>query len=330
MSEILARVFRNERIESVHRGHLAVVNTAGKLIASAGDPAARTYIRSAGKPFQVIPLLSDEVDRHFNLTDEEIAVIIASHNGEADHVQAVQSIMRKVGLEESHLHCAFHLPMHRPSAEAHLLQDLPKSPVYNNCSGKHSGMLARARFHNWPLENYLDPEHPVQREILSVVAQFSGLPVEDIGIGIDGCSAPVFYMPVRNMALMYAKLANGALAPTDRIFEMMTSHPAMIAGSARFDTDFMRVTCGRMVSKIGAEGVRCLAVKGKPSLGVALKIEDGHKRASEAILLEVLKQLGLISRKELDQLLFYQRPVISNHAGLETGCIAVDFKLRMS
>ncbi len=327
MSQLLAQVFRNQRVESQHRGHLAVVDAAGQLLAYSGNPEFATYIRSSAKPFQIMPLLEDGVDVHFGLDGPELAVAIASHNGEDRHVQAVQSLMQKVGLREEQLQCAFHRPLHKPSARKWLLEQRPRSPVYNNCSGKHAGMLAVATFHGWPLATYLQPEHPLQRRILATVARFSDVPEAHIGVGVDGCSAPVFYLPVRNMALMYARLAKGELGVSRRVFELMTTYPEMIAGSERFDTDLMQATKGRLVSKIGAEGIRCVGVRGDRPVGLALKIEDGTKRASEAVMLEALVQLNLITQSERRQLEAYRRPVIKNHAGLKVGWIAPSFKL---
>lgn len=329
MSEILAKVFRSNRVESIHRGHLVVVDTAGNVVASAGDPNHSTYMRSAAKPVQIMPLLEDGVDKHFGLTDPELAVIMASHNGEEVHVQAVENILKKIGLTAEHLKCGFHPPMYAPAAAQHSKRNLPQSPLYNNCSGKHSGMLAVAKFHNWPLENYLHPGHPLQKRIRERIAFFSGLTEDQIEVGVDGCSAPVFFLPLKNMALIYARLAAAATEFGRRIFEIMTTHPEMIAGSGRFDTELMKVMAGRMISKIGAEGVRCLALRSERPLGIALKIEDGSKRASEAALLQALRQLQLISESEVNALASFYRPRIVNFAGIETGWIAPDFKLRL-
>lgn len=328
MSEILAKVIRNERVESIHRGHIAVVDADGNLVASVGDPNHPTYMRSAAKPVQILPLIEDGVDKHFGLADSELAVIVASHNGEDVHIRAVESILKKTGLSADHLKCGFHPPMYGPAAVHHTKQNLPKSPLYNNCSGKHSGMLAVAKFHNWPLENYIDPDHPLQRRIKERMAYFSGLTEVEIGVGVDGCSAPVFFLPLENMALIYAKLAAGVSQSANRVFEIMTAHPEMIGGSGRFDTELMQVMAGRMISKVGAEGIRCLAVRREQPLGIALKIEDGSKRASEAVMLEALRQLDLISETEMKALANFYRPTIVNFAGIETGAIRAEFGCR--
>ncbi|MFQ5865547.1 MAG: asparaginase [bacterium] len=328
MSEIVARVIRNNLEESIHRGHIAVVNADGGLMASVGDPAYPTFIRSAAKPFQIMPLLLDEAVQYYQFADQELAVMISSHNGEEIHINTVLRILEKIGLTEGHLKCGLHPPMHETTAAKLLTQNMELTPVYNNCSGKHSGMLALASYHGWRLETYLQSHHPVQMQIKQKISLFSGLDEKNIGVGVDGCSAPVFYLPIKNMALMYAKLAEGKIEPAKRVFDLMSSHPEMIAGSDRFDTDLMKVMGDRMISKVGAEGIRCLAVRGGPPLGIAVKIEDGDKRASPPVMLEVLKQLNLISKKEIKELSKYRKPVFLNHAGIETGWISAEFVLQ--
>lgn len=327
MSEIVAHVTRNGKVESVHRGHIAVVTPDGELVASFGDPDHPTYIRSAAKPFQVMPLLESGAVEHYGLTDPELAVVIASHNGEPAHVEAVKSIHKKVGLSETDLQCGMHPPMHKPTAEELLQHREPLTAFHNNCSGKHSGMLTVAKFKDWPLETYLQPEHPVQLAIKEKIAAFSGLTAEQIHVGVDGCSAPVFYLPVRNMALMYARLAAGELPLTRRVFDLMWQNAELIAGRDRFDTVLMQATQSKLISKIGAEGIRCLGVRGERPLGIALKIEDGSKRATEAVVLEILSQVDLISAEELEELAEYRTPVIENHRGIRTGEIRANFEL---
>lgn len=328
MSEILARLTRTERLESLHRGHISVSDANGNLLASLGDPNLHTYIRSAAKPFQIIPLLESGAHQHYGFSDKEITVMMASHNGEPFHVEAVKGLLAKIGLTADHLRCGFHLPLLQAAAAVHIKENAPKSPIYNNCSGKHTGMLALAHFSNWPLETYLEPEHPVQKRIKHTVALFAGLEIEEVGVGMDGCSAPVFYMPLGSMALMYAKLARRDQQITKTVFDLMSNNPEMIAGSDRFDTEIMHVTEGKVVSKVGAEGIRCLGIAGKVPFGVALKIEDGNKRASQTIVLEILRQMNAITKEELAALAKFDNPILRNHAGFEIGRLAVDFNLK--
>lgn len=327
MSEIVAEVLRNQRIESVHRGHIAVVEPDGTPVAGLGNPELKTYMRSAAKPFQVMPFLESPAGNRYGFTEAELALIMASHNGEPIHVQTVAGMLQKLGLNETHLQCGFHLPLHEESARAHIRQQSPHSPLYNNCSGKHTGMLALAKYNQWPLQTYLQPDHPVQVRIKETISRFSGLKIESIETGVDGCSAPVFYLPVASMARMYANLAAEKTATAKRVFAIMTRHPQMVAGTGRFDTEFMQVLKGLMVSKVGAEGVRCATIKSARPLGIALKIEDGNKRVSAAVLLEVLRQTDLISKRQLQQLHTHYRPVIRNCAGREVGEIRPVFKL---
>ncbi|MCH7680674.1 asparaginase [candidate division KSB1 bacterium] len=327
MPEIVAEVIRNERVESRHRGYIAVATTNGSLLASLGEVQFRTYIRSAAKPFQIMPLLTSGAVEHFQFTDKELAVIMASHNSESFHLETVKSILKKISLTVEHLKCGSHLPLHKPTAKELLIQKERLTALHNNCSGKHSGMLALAVYKKWPLATYLNQEHPVQVEIKETISRFSEVPADEIHVGVDGCSAPVFFLPVKKMALMYAKLTEGNIEPGERVFNLMSANPEMIAGSDRFDTDLMEALAGRAVSKVGAEGVRCLGIRGSAPIGIAIKIDDGSGRASAAVMLEVLAQLDLISQAELDKLSKYRKPVFKNHAGIETGFINVNFKL---
>lgn len=328
MSDILAKVIRNGRIESIHRGHVAVVDAGGNLIAATGNPDLKTYIRSAAKPFQFMPVLEEKLDEAFNFTDKELAVMMASHNGEDFHINAVKSILKKIGLDATYLKCGYHPPFDKTNAEKIICENLERSPIYNNCSGKHAGMLSVAVKHDWSLNDYLNPKHPVQQFILNKVAQFSELPVDKISVGVDGCSAPVFYLPLRKMAYMYARLAKSKEPLAERIFQLMSQNAEMIAGTGRFDTQFMQLMNGRMISKVGAEGIRCVGVQKPRPLGIAIKVEDGNKRASHAVILETLAQLKLISEEEKVALKAFYKPRIKNHSGIETGFIKVQFKLK--
>ncbi len=322
MSEILAQVTRSGRVESVHRGHIAVVDPDGRLAARAGNVAFQTYIRSAAKPVQILPLMESGAVAEYGLIPSELAVIMASHNGEAFHLDAVRSIHTKVGLSEKDLRCGFHPPMLRESAEDRIRQNLPPSSLCNNCSGKHSGMLTLAKYQGWPLATYLESEHTVQKAIKAKVADFTDIEQANIITGIDGCSAPVFYLEIQQMARMYARLASGEISASERAFGIMSSYPEMIAGTGRFDTAFMRALAPRAISKIGAEGVRCVGLRTQSSaLGLAIKVEDGSSRVTGAILLEALKQLELINEIELAALSELHFPVLRNCVGLDIGTI---------
>lgn len=328
MSNLAVRLYRSKRVESLHRAHVAVVDAGGKMIAAYGNPEHRTYIRSAAKPFQVMPLLQSGAADHFGLSEPEIAIVCASHNGEPYHIETVQSILDKVGLSEDDLRCGAHLPLYEPVARKMVASGESATPIHNNCSGKHAGMLATTVFRGWPTESYLDPAHPLQHQIVAALEEYSDLRAKEIGLGIDGCSAPSFYLTIWRMALMYARLAEAREEIAERVYQCMSRYPEMVAGSGRLDTALMQVLDGRVVSKMGAEGIRCAALRTDDAIGVAIKIEDGAQRASGLVLLEVLRQLGLIDEGELDELEEFYHPQLTNHAGLTTGRISVHFSLQ--
>lgn len=307
---------RGETVESIHFGAIAVVDQDGKLLASYGDPHIKTYLRSSAKPFQALPFIEAGGQQHFNLDQAEIALICASHSGTDEHVEIVESFQQKCGLTETNLQCGIHPPLHSPTAERLKANDLAPTPNRHNCSGKHSGMLAFAQMLNFSLENYLDSEHPVQEKILQAVIDMCELRPEQIDVGIDGCSAPNFAMPLFNAAFGFARLINPIGLTQERatacttITEAMRHHPEIVAGPARFDTDLMVAMKGKIVAKGGAEGYQGIGVapnaygNGTPALGIAIKISDGDHRNQirAAVAIEVLDQLGILSFEEREGL----------------------------
>jgi L-asparaginase II len=336
----LVEVWRGPVVESRHRGHVAAVDGDGRLVAHAGEPETVTYLRSSAKPFQAIPLLTSGAAEHFGFDETEVAVACGSHSGEDVHAETVARMLEKIGLDESYLKCGVHEPF--DSATAERLRERGEKPtaLRNNCSGKHTGMLALALHLGARPEEYDHADSPVQQAILRAVAQFSGQPVEDIAVGTDGCGVPVFGMRVRSMALMYARLVS---PPTDfdeetrracaRITAAMTAHPEMVGGTReRFDTEVMRACAGRAVSKIGAEGVYTAGVlpceRWPRGLGLAFKIEDGEdRRARSTIAIESLRQLDVLNEDAQKALKPYARFPVKNHRGENVGEIRASFKL---
>jgi L-asparaginase II len=318
---LLANVFRGGKIESQHYGHVVVVDNEGKIVFALGDPRFVTYIRSAAKPFQAMPLYEDAVPEIFGLTDDEMAVVMSSHNGEAKQVAAVTRILKKIGRASEDLQCGVHEPL--GAAVAQVLRERGVAPtvLHHNCSGKHAGMLAACVNHGWPCENYLDPAHPHQLRILQTLARWAWLPKNEIGVGVDGCSAPVFAMPLYNLARMYVSLVSSTEAVVQRIVQTFANYPHMIAGHERFDTDLMNVTNGRLIAKVGAEGIQCVGVRAPEPLGIALKMVDGSGRATPTVTIAVLNVLGLLTQSERDRLAGYVRTPVYNHRHIETGFI---------
>jgi len=337
----LVEVTRGALVESRHRGFIAIVDAEGEFLASLGDVTAKTYYRSAAKPFQTIPLVASGAADHFGFTPRELAVITGSHSGEAIHLEAVNSVLAKAGLDESALQCGAHMPFDEAAARELKSEGKPPTALHNNCSGKHAGMLALARFLGAPIENYLDPGHPVQLQIRVALARFADIPLDEIAMAVDGCSAPVFSVAVQDMARSYAQLVGWEQTDLDeslsmaarRIVAAMIEHPEMVGGSqGRLDTDLMRTARGRIVAKVGAEGVQLLgalpSARYPSGLGIAIKVEDGDtRRARDPVVIETLRQLGLLGEEQLAQLAHYARSTVRNHRQLEVGEVRPCFRL---
>ena len=329
-SPILAQSIRGKTVESIHRGHIAIVDGTGNRVATIGDPETVTYFRSAAKPFQAIPLVSGGAADAFGFTEDEIAMACASHSGEPRHVKLVGSMLLKSGLSEADLRCGIHLPFYKPEAERLIRSGMPASTLHNNCSGKHAGMLATAKHNGWDTSTYDDPEHPVQQKILQAVSEFTELSPEAVRIGIDGCAAPNFAVPVSAMARSFVKLISPQAGEAAcRIAAVMIKHPYLIGGTDRLDTIIMQAAPGRILSKVGADGVWVCGVlpdeKFPDGLGIALKIEDGDDFLSRPVVaVEILRQLALLGNDQLEEL----SPMpIKNRRGDVVGRISPTFDL---
>jgi L-asparaginase II len=276
---------RGSVVESHHIVHAAVVNGAGELVAQAGDPDFVTFWRSAAKPFQALPLVEDGVAEHFGLGREDLALACASHSSEPGQVALVRDFLQKIGCAERDLLCGPHRPLSEAVAKDYETRGVRLTAVYSNCSGKHAGMLALAKHHGWPTEFYTRVEHPVQQRCLAAVSRWTEVPAREIGVAVDGCGVACFALKLRSMARAYARLEGP-------ILEAMTMHPELIAGEGRPCTEMMRAHPGRVIAKVGAEGVYS-ALLTREGLGVALKVEDGHSLASALALAAVLAELGL-------------------------------------
>jgi L-asparaginase II len=323
-------VWRGSVVESVHHVSIAVVDASGGSRAYSRTPGLVSFARSAIKPIQALPLIERGVADQYGLDQREIALCCASHSGEPYHVEAAASILRKIGVDESALACGAHAPFHEPSAEALAeLGELPRR-IHNNCSGKHAGMLALARSQGWPVAGYQQAQHPVQQLMLEVIASWTGLPEDEIPVAVDGCGVSTFGLPIDRMAAAFARLAaaarRGESAPA-RIVDAMTQHPEYVAGTGRLCSALMRAADGLLIAKTGAEGVYCAGVPGA-ELGVALKVEDGAKRAAEPALLAVLRALGLLSDDAMEELAEFAAPSIRNTRGEIVGAIRASIELQ--
>ena len=343
---------RGDLVESVHHGSIAVADSNGKLIASYGDPQTVAFLRSSAKPFQALPFVERGGVEHFGFTPRELAIVCASHEGSNLHVQTVQDMQKKIGIAESHLQCGAHLPGDVNAFKSLILNDQPPTPIRNNCSGKHTAMLAHAQMRGLPLDNYLDIEHPIQQDILASIADLCLVPSEKVVLGVDGCSAPNFAIPLYHAAVGMARMCDPHGLPEARaaacrkITSAMTSHPEMVSGEGEFDCELMHAGGGKIVCKRGAEGYQIVGLmpgvlgKGSPGAGIAFKVSDGDasrmsvnlessSRVRPAVTLEILRQLGALSSKQ-EQALGRFGPVksVQNHRGIVTGQSRPVFAIR--
>ena len=315
----LIELTRGEVVESIHYGALAVVNPQGDLLAAQGDPQRVTFLRSAAKPFQLLPFIEAGGHKHYNFSQREIALMCASHSGTDEHVALLNKIQAQIGITQADLMCGVHPPHDKTTADAMLLRGEGLTPNRHNCSGKHTGMLAFAKMNGEPMDTYLEPDHPVQQRILQTFAEMCGLSVDQVQLGTDGCSAPNFAVPLYNAALGWARLVDPTgLSPARAeacrtITQAMMAYPFMVAGPNRFDTAIMQAAEGHIVTKAGAEGYEGMGVmpgvlgEGSGALGISVKISDGdgRSRATAATSIEVLRQLGAIDTDELAALQEY-------------------------
>jgi L-asparaginase II len=312
------RIERGEVEEGLQRGHLAAVDAGGTIVASLGDPSRLTYFRSCAKPFQAIAALRTGIVERFGLTAEHVAIMCASHSGELKHVAVVRDLLAHAEVEESALQCGAHWPYDEAAASVVRREMTDPLPVFNNCSGKHSGMLAAARVLKAPLASYLEPSHPVQLRIKQVIEQFTGCPTTDVVYGIDGCSAPNAAVPLSTMARAFALLVTSSDSAATTAAQAMTTHPFLIGGTNRFDTALMEVTKGRLLAKGGAAGAHCTADR-RSGLALALKLEDVDGTWTSAAVMAALVDLGWLGPAEQQALGSFAHPTLRNHKGLEVG-----------
>ena len=326
----LAEVTRGEEVESLHAGSVAVVDTRGQVLFAAGDPECLTFTRSTIKPFQAAPFIAAGGVARFGLDSRELALLCASHSGQEMHVQAVESILAKAGCTERQLGCGCHVPL-RYSLDALPPPGAVFTQVHHNCSGKHSGFLAACVQHGWPTADYLNPAHPLQQAVRRSVAHFAGMPEAQLKMGIDGCSAPNYAMPLSRLALSFARLAQDGSdseygdAPAT-LHAAMTAHPELMSGTGRTDVAFMQSAPGDWVAKIGAEGVQAIGIR-SAGLGIAVKLADGNARALCTATIAVLQQIGLLPNPEDSPLAAWVRPQARNYAGIRTGETRAVFRL---
>jgi L-asparaginase II len=308
-------------VENRHWGWVSWCDSTGHQEGqSAGAAHIATFIRSAAKPFQALPLLLTGAVE--SMSSEALAISCASHTGTEAHVRVVEELLQKARLGPANLQCGADWPVD-PVRRRKLRQiGKPASSIYHNCSGKHAGMLFCCQQNGWPIETYLDPEHPLQKMILKTLLQATGL--TSIPLATDGCGAPVFYLPLSAMARLYAQLGSDVFFAPLR--EAMTKHPNLVGGPGRVDTAIMQTSGGRIVAKVGADGVLCVA-NSQEKLGLALKIADGDARIRNFALVETLCRLGWLTKEETEdsRLTIHREARRLNSQGKEVGNLHLHF-----
>ncbi len=336
-AEILAEVIRGETVESVHRGHLVILDGEGETLFEIGKPETVTFFRSAAKALQVIPCITSGAAENFGFGEREIALACASHSGEKMHTTLAAEMLEKAGLSEKNLKCGAHLPFNEAVADEMIRREEKPTQIHNNCSGKHAAMLAFAKFINADIATYEHTENPIQQKILEMVALFTETPVDEIKIATDGCAAPNFAVSVKAMARSFTRLVNPPenfdekiKTACKKIVEAKTKFPELVGGTERLDTLLMLAGRGKFISKIGAEGVWLCGVlpneKFPRGLGIALKIEDGDdKRARAVVSVSVLRQLGIFEKDTLEN---YSPMPIKNRRGDTVGKVRAVLNLK--
>lgn len=278
-AELEVRLLREGIIESRHQVQAVVCDDRGRVLSVAGNAETATFVRSALKPFQALSVTTTGTLERYELSDRDLAIICSSHQGTIEQVRQVFNILWRADLDASILQCPI------PEGKSSRLQ--------YNCSGKHAGMLAVCQQRHWPLNTYLQHNHPVQQLIFGKVAELLKMPAAEFIHARDDCGAPTYLLQLGQMASLYAQLASGQNLDMERIVRAMTHHPTMVAGVGAFDTELMRLTEGELVSKSGAEGIQCIGRSGE-GMGIAIKVMDGAKRAKHAVAIHVLQQMGWI------------------------------------
>ncbi len=348
----LFEVTRGNIVELIHYGAIAIMDSDQKLLYSYGDPQAVAFLRSSAKPFQALPFVERGGVEHFGFTPRELALSCASHETAQIYLDAVKALQKKIGIHESDLQCGPHLPGDPAMLKHVIINNITPTANFNNCSGKHTAMLAHAKMRGLPLKTYLERDHPIQQDILTTFAEMCGIARDKVELGTDGCSAPNFAVPLLNAALGFARLCDPSTLPQARasacrkITSAMTSHSEMVSGFGEFDCELMKVGNGKILTKRGAEGFQAIGLlpgvlsADSRGIGIAFKVSDGdagrmaedlasHNRVRPAVTLEILRQLGALNDEQLKQLAKFGPTLpIKNHREIVVGELRPVFKLK--
>lgn len=324
--QALAVVTRSNRIECIHYGHLCITDSDRNIKYRIGDPNTKIFIRSSAKPFIAVAFVESGAMERFGITLEELAVICSSHSGQAFQRQAVDSILHKLGLNENSLLCGCTNPYNAEMVNQLIRENKRPSPLFNCCSGKHSGMLALCKLYGYPIENYNDVNHPVQKLILKTFTELIGCQAEDIILGVDSCTVPGYMFSLHQHSYLYSLLASGYNAKSKYsntlglINKAMRDNPRMVIGDGEFCTELMKGCGSKVIGKVGDDGVYCVSVPEK-NMGICVKIADGNERAVYPVMIHLLKQLGVLNKTEIENLKGWTYPAVNDYKGTVVGNI---------
>lgn len=316
----VAQRTRGSSVEVVHTGGAVALDAAGRVSWSAGDPQAPTFFRSSAKPWQAMPLVKTGAADHFGFSDDEVALSCASHDGEPIHAATAAGMLKKLGLTADALLCGAHPPYNKSAAKALVASGVNFSALHNNCSGKHSGMLASCRKNGWPIANYLDYDHPLQVAIRAELGESAGMDASALPWGVDGCGVPTYFLPLAAMARAFGKLGGATAAtnaPLARLADAMRAHPLLIEGHGGFDTALMTVTQGRLVSKRGGAALGCVGTRGGE--GLVVKCGDGNSEVVPVLVMAALEKVGWLTPAETAELASFAVVPLTNVVGKPIG-----------
>jgi len=346
MTPVLVDVWRGNAVESEHAGSLAVLDADGSVLVSLGDIDRPVFPRSAVKALQALPLVESDAADRLQLSDDELALACASHNGEPAHVRTAAGMLAKAGVDAGVLECGAHWPYHDATARAIAARGETPTALNNNCSGKHAGFVCLAcALMGWNdaglnlrryVKGYVKPEHPVMQEVADALQSSTGVDLRHAPHGTDGCSIPTYGIPLRRLAWAFARfgagvgLRAGQVRAARRLREAVARSPFMVGGTDRFDTRVMERLGERVFCKVGAEGMYCASLPER-GLGVAIKIADGNNaRAAEVVMAAVIESLVRLSDDEATFMRGFSEPTLKNWNGIEVGALRATAGLRQA
>ena len=320
IKKVTCSVNRGTLEESQHEINSVVINQENKVLFQSGEMDKSYCLRSTLKPFQCAASLEKGTDIKYNLSQKEIATTCASHHGEEEHINTVRSILKKINLTENSLECGFHLPLNKENKAKLYSKEIKHSNIYNNCSGKHSGLLAMIKNLGFKTNGYINHDHPIHKHINRYIESLSGARPKHFAT--DGCSLPTPYFNLFTLASMYIKLISAPQGSTlSKVFNAMTKFPKMVSGTKGFDTFFMQTFKGKAVSKGGAEGMQAIAIKTGNGgyVSLALKVSDGNHRGNYVSCVKILEHLNIINQEESKELSTFIKPNQHNLNKLKVG-----------